>query len=77
MSQQTPETWGGYAKVKAMVDSEAAECVCGVSHFKSVVLESGDDRAHAGVKYVCADGGRIPNIGERSRSRDSPTTVPR
>jgi hypothetical protein len=65
VSQQDAETWNGFTKVSATVDSGAAECVCGVNHFQSVNMVTGEDRAHAGVEYVCADGGRIPNLGEK------------
>jgi len=60
-----PVTWNGLTKVVATIDSGAAECVCGVGHFESVAMLTGEDRPNAGVEYVCADGGRIPNIGEK------------
>ncbi len=47
------------------MDSGAAECVCGVGHFESVLMITDDSRPGAGVEYICADGGRIPNLGEK------------
>jgi hypothetical protein len=65
VGRQGAETWNGYTKVEATVDSGAAECVCGVNHFDSVLMNTDDNRTGAGVEYICADGGRIPNLGEK------------
>jgi len=47
------------------IDSGAAGCVCGLDHFPGASVKEG--RAPTtGVQYVCADGGRIPNLGEQS-----------
>ena len=56
--------WGNYMKVEATLDSGAAECVCAPHHFPGAPVKEG--AAHrAGVNYVCADGGKIPNMGEK------------
>jgi hypothetical protein len=59
------EKWRGYVKVRAMVDSGAAACVCGAEHFDSVPVIDGKNGPNSQVEYVCADGGRIPNLGEK------------
>jgi hypothetical protein len=63
-----PETWEDYYSVEAIVDSGAAECVCGPNHFSSVTTCIDANRKSAGVEYVCADGGRVPNLGEKDVS---------
>ena len=62
------ETWRGYECVKALVDSDARECVCGPPHFSSTQLKVDPNRDSAGAAYVGADGGRVPNQGEKSAS---------
>ena len=59
------EYWGDYVKVEVALDSGAAECVCSPGHFPEATTTEG--RAlRAGVQYVCADGGKIPNLGEKN-----------
>jgi hypothetical protein len=65
MTFEKPEVWEDYVSEEAVVDSGAAECVCGPQHFVSVPTIADATRASAGVEYVCADGGRIPNLGEK------------
>ena len=60
------ETWENYECVEALMDSGAGECVCGPQHFGSVRTRADASRDSAGVEYVCADGGRIPKLGEKS-----------
>ena len=62
------ETWQGYECVEALMDSGAGECVCGPQHFEAMAVRVDPNRAGAGVEYVCADGGRICNMGEKSVS---------
>ena len=59
------ESWGEYVKVEVAIDSGAAECVCGPGHFPGASTEEGKS-LKAGVQYICADGGRIPNLGEQN-----------
>jgi hypothetical protein len=59
------EEWQDHECVEAVIDSGAGECVCGPQHFASVNTNADANRAGAGVEYVCADGGRIPNLGEK------------
>ena len=59
------EQWGEYVKVEVAIDSGAAECVCGLDHFPGASVKEGKALT-AGVQYVCADGGRIPNLGEQN-----------
>jgi hypothetical protein len=68
MNFEKPETWENYECVEAVMDSGAAECVCGPQHFAGVKTVAKADRASAGVQYVCADGGVILNLGEKSIS---------
>ena len=65
MNFEKPEIWEDYVCEEAVVDSGAAECVCGPQHFAGVPTVADTNRASAGVEYVCADGGRIPNLGEK------------
>jgi hypothetical protein len=60
------EQWEGFECVEVVMDSGAGDCVCGPQHFMGVDLLSGDDRPNAGVEYICADGGRISNVGEKA-----------
>ena len=39
--------------------------MCGVGHFGETPSVPEGQREHAGAEYVCADGGRIPNLGEK------------
>jgi hypothetical protein len=66
MAVEKSETWDGYECVDALMDSGAGECVCGPQHFGGVRTRADANRASAGVEYVCADGGRIPNLGEKA-----------
>jgi hypothetical protein len=66
VSVEKAETWEGYECVEAVVDSGAGECVCGPQHFGGVRTRADANRASAGIEYVCADGGRIPNLGEKA-----------
>ena len=68
MNFEKPEVWENYECVEAVMDSGAAECVCGPQHFAGVKTVAKADRASAGVQYVCADGGVILNLGEKSIS---------
>ena len=52
--------------LKALVDSGAGECVCGPAHFGAFQALTDPSRPNAGVENVCADGGRIHNVGEKS-----------
>ena len=56
----------GYKCVEALIDSGAGECVCGPQHSRSTELKMHPNRVSAGAEHVCADGGRIPNQGEKS-----------
>ena len=47
------------------MDSGAGECVCGPQHFQGIETQTDPERAGAGTEYICADGGRIPNMGEK------------
>ena len=40
--------------------------MCGPQHYRGVRTLADENRASAGVEYVCADGGRIPNLGEKA-----------
>jgi hypothetical protein len=66
ISTEQPETWEGYEMVEALMDSGAGECVCGPQHFSGIDMKVDPGRAGAGTEYICADGGRIPNMGEKS-----------
>jgi hypothetical protein len=66
MVAEPPETWENYEAVEAVLDSGAGECVCGPQHFGGIDMTVDPNRAGAGTEYVCADGGRIPNMGEKS-----------
>lgn len=57
--------WNGHECVEVLLDSGAGECVCGPDHFEAVNTMTSPDRTGAGVEYICADGGRIPNLGEK------------
>ncbi len=63
-----PEVWNGYELVEALIDSGAGECVCGPQHFGGFDMKVDPGRAGANAEYVCADGGRIPNLGEKAIS---------
>jgi hypothetical protein len=63
---ERPEVWQGHECVEALLDSGAGECVCGPQHFPGVDTRADANRAGAGVEYICADGGRIPNLGEKA-----------
>ncbi len=64
-SAQSQLRRGGYECVGAVLDSSAGEFVSGPQHFASTSTNSSAGRAGAGVEYVCADGGHIPNLGEK------------
>ena len=51
-------------KVEVMMDSGAAEAVCGPDDFPALAVVDDPGRKSHGAKYVCADGGTIPNLGE-------------
>ena len=59
------ETWGGYRKVEATLDSGAADCVCGLEDFPEEMLAEPNEQM-ADVQYICADGGKIPNLGTKT-----------
>ena len=52
-------------KVEVAIDSGAAECVCGLDQLPGASVKEGK-AIMTGVQYVCADGGRIPNLGEKN-----------
>ena len=58
------ETWNEYECIEALMDSGAGECVCGPGHFQAISVRAEAGRPGEGVEHICADGGRIPNIGE-------------
>lgn len=59
------DRWGNFVRTETLLDSGAAECVCGSGHFGDVKLESDPGRPKANTEYVTADGMRIPNLGEK------------
>ena len=59
------ETWGSYRKVEATLDSGAADCVCGLEDFPEEMLTEPTEQM-ADVQYICADGGKIPNLGSKT-----------
>ena len=59
------ETWGSYRKVEATLDSGAADCVCGLDDFPEEMLTEPTEQM-ADVQYICADGGKIPNLGSKT-----------
>ena len=65
MGAEAVETWEGYECIEALMDSGAGECVCGPQHFQGIETQTDPERAGAGTEYICADGGRIPNMGEK------------
>ena len=65
MRQEPPEKCEDYECVEALLDSGAGECVCGPQHFVAVALVVDPARPTANVEYVTADGGRLPNLGEK------------
>lgn len=64
MGAEAVETWEGYECIEALMDSGAGECVCGPQHFQGIETQTDPERAGAGTEYICADGGRIPNMGK-------------
>jgi hypothetical protein len=62
---QPEEVWNDYEMVEAVIDSGAGECVCGPQHFPGIDMKVDPARASAAVEYICADGARIPNMGEK------------
>ena len=62
---QPEEVWNDYEMVEAVIDSGAGECVCGPQHFPGIDMKVDPARASAGVEYICADGARILNMGEK------------
>ena len=50
------------------MDSGAAEAVCSAEDFAAFNIEDDPKRKNHGVEYVCADGNRIPNLGEKKVS---------
>jgi hypothetical protein len=65
VTTQQPEVWQDYEVVEAMIDSGAGECVCGPQHFSGIDMTVNPNRASAGTEYICADGARIRNQGEK------------
>jgi hypothetical protein len=65
VSTEQPEVWDDYEMIEAVIDSGAGECVCGPQHFPGIDMKVDPGRASAGVEYICADGGRIHNLGEK------------
>jgi hypothetical protein len=63
---EKPEVWEEYYSEEAIVDSGAAVCVCGPQHFSTVATCSDSGRESAGQEYICADGGKCMNLGEKS-----------
>jgi hypothetical protein len=59
------DRWGNFVRTETLLDSGAAECVCGSGHFGDVKMESDPGRPKANTEYVTADGMRIPNLGEK------------
>lgn len=60
-----PEVWEGFECTEALIDSGAGECVCAPHHFGGTAVRDEAGRPGSGVEYVCADGSRIPNVGEK------------
>ncbi len=65
VTTQQAEVWEDYEVVEAMLDSGAGECVCGPQHFSGIDMTVNPNRASAGTEYICADGARIRNQGEK------------
>jgi hypothetical protein len=65
VTQEPPEQWEDYECVEALLDSGAGECVCGPQHFESTEWVEDPKRPGASTEYVTADGGRLPNLGEK------------
>jgi hypothetical protein len=65
VSTQQPEVWEDFEMVEALIDSGAGECVCGPQHFGGIEMTVNPNRAGADTEYICADGGRIRNQGEK------------
>ena len=65
VTTQQPEVWENLELVEALMDSGAGECVCGPQHFNGIEMTVDPTRAGAGTEYICADGGRIRNLGEK------------
>jgi hypothetical protein len=65
VTTQQAEVWEDYEVVEAMLDSGAGECVCGPQHFSGIEMTVNPNRASAGTEYICADGARIRNQGEK------------
>ena len=59
------ETWEGSECIEALMDSGAGECVCGPQHFEGIAMCEDPKRPGASMEYVTADGGRLPNLGEK------------
>ena len=57
--------WNGHVATQVTIDSGAAECVCGPEHFENFPVVTNEGSAKARMEYVCADGGRIPNLGAK------------
>jgi len=64
-SEAQGDRWGNFVRIETLLDSGAAECVCGSGHFGDVKMESDPGRPKANTEYVTADGMRIPNLGEK------------
>lgn len=56
MKPGEPEGWQNFVCVEAFVDSGVGECVCAPYHFAGVRVRD---------EYVCADGSRMPDMGEK------------
>ena len=65
VTMQQPEVWEDFEMIEALMDSGAGECVCGPQHFSGIEMTVDPNRAGAGTEYICADGGRIRNQGEK------------
>ena len=57
--------WNGHILAEVTLDSGAAECVCGPDHSGASQVLTNEGAANARVEYVCADGGKIPNLGAK------------
>ena len=47
------------------MDSGAGECVCGPQHFEGTSMSEDPKCPGASTEYETADGGRLPNLGEK------------
>jgi hypothetical protein len=65
-STEVPEAWEDFECIEAIVDSGAAECVCGPQHFTGTEAVTDSERANAGAEYITAAGEKLFNFGEKT-----------